>query len=104
MGATIAIGVIVPVVVLAAAVGFFMLWRRRRREAFGAAAINAPNGDQTELQQSQAQPSDNKVYYSGVPQELSASWQAVEMPGARTIAELPGDARLGSWQHQSREK
>jgi hypothetical protein len=90
IGATAAIGVVVPVVVIGALVGFFLLWRKRRREAFGATEADAP--------ESQV---ENKVYYSGTPQELSVPGPAVEMPGMQMVAELSDDARPGTWQHQT---
>ncbi|KAK4451423.1 phosphoinositide 3-kinase regulatory subunit 5 [Podospora aff. communis PSN243] len=100
IGATVAIGVIVPVVVIGALVGFFLLWRKRRREAYGA-TTEAEVHDSQESQESQV---ENKVYYSGAPHELSVSGQALEMPGTRMVAELSGDARPGMWQHQTYER
>ncbi|KAK0656873.1 hypothetical protein B0T16DRAFT_385506 [Cercophora newfieldiana] len=94
-GATVAIGVIVPVVAIAALVGLFLLWRKRRREVFVAPKNH---GDQTELQRTEVD--ENKVYYTGVPQELSVPAHHIEMPGTRTVAELPADAGPGAWQHR----
>jgi len=93
IGATVAIGVIVPVVLIAALVAFFLLWRKRRREAVGATET-AP-----EYQESHHL-NENKVYYSGVAQtshELSGPGQAIEMPGTRMVAELSADANPGAW-------
>ncbi|KAK0632606.1 hypothetical protein B0T14DRAFT_560281 [Immersiella caudata] len=93
IGATVAIGVVVPAILIAALVVFFLLWRKRRREAFGATEAEA-----------QESHNENKVYYSGVtqtPQELSIPGQAVEMPGTRMVAELSADANSG---HQSRRR
>lgn len=98
-GATAAIAVIVPLVVLAALVGFF-IWRKRRRQDSGVLPLGSlPHGDNTTIQQ--------KVYYGG-PQDLTGSWPGggnavVEMPGNHYIHELADDARPGAWQHKPPE-
>jgi hypothetical protein len=103
MGATVAIGIIVPVVAIAALVGFFMLWRKRRREAFSAP-------DHTDAPPHHLHVDDNKGYYSGTTQELTVQelpshrQQAAEMPGAGAVAELAGDTGPAAWQHQVGKK
>jgi hypothetical protein len=93
-GATAAIGVVVPLVVLAALAGLAVWWRKRRRASQeGVAGAGAAS----ELEP-QTKPEDKRAnYYGNGPfaHEVQGTWNVPEMPSQRTAAELPADPAHG---------
>lgn len=87
-GATVAIGVVVPVVVLAAlCAGLFLWWRRRRRASQEIGAPRLPS----ELDPQWKPLGSNGAHYYGSPpaaHELQGTCDIAEMPSDRTTAEL----------------
>lgn len=94
-GATVAIGVVIPLVVLAAlTIGIAWWWRTKRQrpsaEYRSTASMSSPSEPQPEVRM-KPYPGDVQQRY-----ELSSLGHhlAVEMPSTREAAELPGD-----WTH-----
>lgn len=98
-GATVAIGVVVPVVVLAALVaGVAWWWRKRRRAPASATSSGSIPAAVPVSVPMEARPTTSIKSSSSAmlqPQELPVPEHlAVEMPSSRLAAELPGD-----WAH-----